>query len=166
MATPRAQRETQTIRLSSDRLDRFREWATQGTALTAAGRVRSPDDRVALVRNAWSDGWLPPGGAVERGEDLRSAAAREIREETGLDPAVGDPLLAVDQTYVDATSGEAAFSATYVLYDATASGEIPDADRLGVGDDEIGAARWFDSLPAALHDDELLRPYLRVDGVK
>jgi len=159
---PSVPRERQTIRLPPERLDAFRPWATTGTATTAAARVRRSDGAVALVRNGWSDGWLPPGGAVEPDEDPRTAAVREVREETGLTATVDDPLAVVDQTYVDAETGETAFSGTYVLFAARASGSIPDPERLGVGA-EILAARWFETLPDRLHDGALLGPYLRGD---
>jgi 8-oxo-dGTP pyrophosphatase MutT (NUDIX family) len=46
-------------------------------------------DRLLLVHS--SDAWLVPGGGVEEGEKLAEAAARELREETGL--AVGPARL-------------------------------------------------------------------------
>lgn len=42
------------------------------------------DDRLLLFRSARRAWWQPPGGAIEDGEDVRAAAAREIAEETGL----------------------------------------------------------------------------------
>lgn len=156
-------RETQTIRLPASQLSALREWATAGTALTAAARVRDSDGRIALVRNDWSAGWLPPGGAVEPGEAPAAAAAREVREETGLSATVADPLVVLDQAYVDAADDTTAFEAAYVLYDARAEGPIPPADELGLEGESIHAARWFEAVPETLHDDELLRPYL-VEG--
>jgi ADP-ribose pyrophosphatase YjhB (NUDIX family) len=41
-------------------------------------------DRVLLVRSTYQSWWGLPGGRVSRGEQPRVAAARELREETGL----------------------------------------------------------------------------------
>ena len=41
-------------------------------------------DRVLLIRHARLGTWLPPGGELEPGETPLEAAARELREETGL----------------------------------------------------------------------------------
>jgi ADP-ribose pyrophosphatase YjhB (NUDIX family) len=41
-------------------------------------------DRVLLVRSTYQSWWGLPGGRVNRGEEPRSAAARELREETDL----------------------------------------------------------------------------------
>lgn len=153
-------RERQTIRLPASKLESFRGWAVDGTGCSAAARVEDPDGRIALVQNGWSDGWLLPGGAVEPGELPAEAAHREVREETGLDASIGDPLVVFEQSYVENDNGEEWFTAAYVVYAATADGEIPPASRLGVGDDEIAAARWFETPPGNLHDGELVRRYL------
>ena len=53
-----------------------------GTIITA------PDSRLVLVRRAIEPGyglWVFPGGFVDRGEEVTSAAIREAREESGLD---------------------------------------------------------------------------------
>lgn len=156
-----APREQQTIRLSEPELASLREWAIDGTGLTAAARVTDPDGRIALVKNRWSEGWILPGGGVEPGEELIDAARREVREETGLEATIESPLVVVDQTYVAERDGEERYSARYVVYVARAEGTIPDADDLGATDDEISAARWFETLPERLHDGELLQPHLR-----
>jgi len=42
------------------------------------------EDRVLLVRSTYQSWWGLPGGRVDRGENPRAAAARELREETAL----------------------------------------------------------------------------------
>ena len=60
--------------------------------------VMATDDagRLLVVKTTYlGPGWMLPGGRVERGETPHGAAARETREETGLEVRV-DRLLLVD----------------------------------------------------------------------
>jgi 8-oxo-dGTP diphosphatase len=41
-------------------------------------------DRILLVRSTYQSWWGLPGGRVDRGEEPRAAAARELREEASL----------------------------------------------------------------------------------
>lgn len=59
------------------------------------GVVFAPDDEVLLVRRESDGGWELPGGRLGREEDAREGVRREIVEETGLDPDLGQPVHAV-----------------------------------------------------------------------
>jgi ADP-ribose pyrophosphatase YjhB (NUDIX family) len=55
--------------------------------------IRDEQNRVVLVRRAIHPGygkWVFPGGYVDRGEEVRAAAVREAREETGLEVRLDD----------------------------------------------------------------------------
>ena len=52
-------------------------------SVSVACVVTDERGRVLLVRRADNDEWEPPGGVVEQDEDLLSALAREVREESG-----------------------------------------------------------------------------------
>jgi ADP-ribose pyrophosphatase YjhB (NUDIX family) len=61
-------------------------------------------DRVLLVRRAnepRKGEWSLPGGAVEVGETIDTAIAREVREETGLDVDVGPVVEVLDRIRLD-----------------------------------------------------------------
>ena len=70
----------------------FIHWRNPGVG--AAVVVFDDDGKLLLVKRApgatRSGLWSIPAGFVDYGEEIRNAAARELREETGLEADVGD----------------------------------------------------------------------------
>ncbi len=67
--------------------------------LVAVGAVIMDNNSVLLVRRKNPPGeqtWAIPGGKVEYGETLEMAIKREIKEETGLEIKVEEPLAIVE----------------------------------------------------------------------
>lgn len=68
-----------------------------GAVIVDAGRVVLVKRGSEPLRGQWS----LPGGAVELGETLEAAVAREMREETGLDVDVGPVIDVFDRITLD-----------------------------------------------------------------
>jgi ADP-ribose pyrophosphatase YjhB (NUDIX family) len=104
----------------------------------AASVVRDPAGRVLLAQRApgqfGAGEWCFPCGFVEWGEDVRAAAARETREEAGLEVVVGEVLQVASNFHEpEKPTVGVWFAATRV---------DPDAEPVA-GDDAV-AVGWFD----------------------
>ncbi|NYI78698.1 NUDIX hydrolase [Nocardioides panzhihuensis] len=122
------------------------------TRVAAYAVVVDDDGRILLSwfkgnhRN--EPGWTLPGGGVDYGEQMPSAVAREVKEETGYDVEVGAPLT-TDVHVVPFEPGRRPYQSTRVVFAARivggelgtleVDGTTAFAGWVGVDDPVIGA---------------------------
>ncbi|MFW6774362.1 NUDIX hydrolase [Nocardioides sp. CPCC 205120] len=116
--------------------------------VVAAVCLRDAEGRLLSVRKRGTQAFMLPGGKLEAGETPAQAAAREAREEVGVE--VAD--LALLGEFVSAAANEPGAVLTSTVFTATAA-------TAPVVDGEIEELRWLDL--AALPDDVPVAPMLR-----
>jgi 8-oxo-dGTP pyrophosphatase MutT (NUDIX family) len=110
---------------------------------SAGGVVTRPRSEggveVALIAVGEKLRWQLPKGTIERGEAPEAAALREVREETGLQTEIVEPLHVVEYWYVgDSRSRRVRFHKKVHFYLMRyLAGDVADHDH------EVREARWL-----------------------
>ena len=106
--------------------------------IVAVGAIVVRNGRVLLARRGKEPSyglWSVPGGAVRLGERLKAAAAREIREECGIEIELTDVIEVIERLHRD---GDGRIRYHYVIVDYLArwvAGDIQPSD-------EVLETRW------------------------
>ena len=146
----------------------FRDFGNR-VVVTVGALVFDRRGRLLLVKHGeekkggyWYGKWIPPGGRLEPGETLTEGAAREIREETGLEVELYGKPIVLDRIVRDGLAVK--LHVVYVSYLCRLSAGSP------VAQSDVSVAKWFcwDEIVRSrseLHEDArrlLAQSYLHV----
>ena len=103
----------------------------------SAGGVLFQEDKVVLIAIGSAERWQLPKGRIERGESPAQAAQREVREETGVEGEILEPLTTIQFSYQQRSGRPAHKKVDYFLM-RYVSGSASDYDP-----GEVFEAGWF-----------------------
>jgi ADP-ribose pyrophosphatase YjhB (NUDIX family) len=113
-----------------------------GAPLVGVGvAIYNAEGQLLLVKRGRPPGkgtWGLPGGLIDLGEKLVDAAAREVREELGINVAVGDLVTSFESIHRDA-EGKIEYHYVVLEYWAHYQGGTP------VAQDDAAAVTWADA---------------------
>jgi len=100
---------------------------------TVQAWIERDGELLALRRNEepLKGEWNMPGGFIEAGESGPEATAREVREETGLEVAVGEPIGAFPSTYGSGSDAQPILGLAYRCRVTGGELEISDESQEG-----------------------------------
>ena len=135
------------------------DYFAPGHVTASAFVVDAGRRRLLLIHHAKLGEWLQPGGHIDPGEDVLTAAIREVYEETGV---VGIPIsegiFDVDVHAIPASGDRPA----HTHYDVRFLLEAANEDL--APSDEVLGARWVPiaDIPAVATDPSVLRAYSKL----
>lgn len=118
--------------------------------------------RLLLIHHAKLGLWLQPGGHVDPGEDVLTAAVREVHEETGVHAALHtDGIFDVDVHPIPPHPGRPAHRHYDVRFLLSASSEVL------VDSDEVLGVRWvaFEDVAKIVTDQSVLRAVAKLQSL-
>jgi len=131
--------------------DKVPPYATATVAV--AGVTTDADGRLLVVKDRGKrSSWKFPGGYVDVGEDLGAAAAREVREETGV---VAEAASVLGVRVVEGRGRRGDVKDLYVLVHMRASTTAIEVEHV----EEIEEAKWVDLPTFAAESEHPLNRY-------
>ncbi len=103
----------------------------------AGAYILNPDNELLLVNGPkWKAGWMVPGGHVEYGENVLATAAREAKEEVGLDVVPLGVIAVIEDLFPKSFHKRKHFIYIEVL--CSSNGR-----KVRIDGNEIKGYRWF-----------------------